>query len=86
MNATFHPFLDALIKEINEAFKQIQFWVNFTITDTTKLPKAKEHLKTYGNEELSELLSNYAVSKTDVLKALISTLTKQNLNGLASKI
>ena len=39
MNATFHPFLDALIKEISEAFKQIQFLVNFTITGTTKLQR-----------------------------------------------
>ena len=92
MNAIFHPFVDAFIEEINEAFEQFQFWVNFSILDPRKLPKAKEELKMYGNKELSELLSHYAVSKTDILKQteppqqLILTLTKQDWNGLASKI
>ena len=69
MNATFYPFVDAFIEEINEAFEQLQFWVNFIIFDPRKLPKAKEELKIYGNKKLSELLSYYAVSKTDVFKA-----------------
>ena len=72
MNATFHPFVGAFIAEINEAFEQLQFWVNFTIFDPRKLPKAKEELKRYGNEELSELLSHYTVSKADVFKAKTS--------------
>ena len=45
MNATFHPFVDAFIEEINVAFKKLQFWVNFTIFDLRKLLKAKEELK-----------------------------------------
>ena len=51
------------------SLKKLQFWVNFTIFDPRKLPKAKEDLKMYGNKELSELLSHYAVSKTDIFKA-----------------
>ena len=47
MNAAYHPFVDAFIEEINEAFEQLQFWVNFTIFDPRKLPKAKEKLKMY---------------------------------------
>ena len=69
MNAIFHSFVDAFIEEINEAFGQFQFWINFSILDPRKLPKAKEELKMYGNKELSELLSHYAVSKTDIFKA-----------------
>ena len=69
MNATFDPFVDAFIEEINEAFEQLQFWLNFIIFDPRKLPRAKEELKIYGNKKLSELLSYYAVSKTDVFKA-----------------
>ena len=69
MNAILLPFIDAFIEEINEAFEQFQFWVNFSIPDPRKLPKAKEELKMYGNKELSELLSHYAVSKTDIFKA-----------------
>ena len=51
MNATFDPFIDAFIEEMNEAFEQFQFWVNFTIFDQRKLPKAKEGLKRNGNKE-----------------------------------
>ena len=69
MNATFDPFVDAFIEEINEAFEQLQFWVNFIIFDQRKLPRAKEELKIHGNKKFSELLSYYAVSKTDVFKA-----------------
>ena len=63
MNAIFHPFVDAFIEEINEDFEQLQFWVNFTNFDPRKIPKAKEELKMYDNEELCELLSQYAVLK-----------------------
>ena len=68
MNGTCNTFADAFIKEVNEVFEQLQLWVNFAIFDLRKLPKAKAELKTYGNEEFSELLSHYAVSKTDVFK------------------
>ena len=68
MNAIFHPFVDAFIDEINEAFEQLQFWVKLTIFDPRKLPKAKKILKNYGNEELRELLANYAVSKTNIFR------------------
>ena len=66
MNATFDPFIDAFIEEMNEAFEQFQFWVNFTIFDQRKLPKAKEGLKRNGNKEFQK---HYAVSKPDVFKA-----------------
>ena len=69
MNAIFHPFVDAFVDEINEAFEELQFWVKLTIFDPRKLPKAKKILKNYGNEELRELLANYAVSKTNIFKA-----------------
>ena len=45
MNSTFYPLVDAFVEEINEAFEQLQFRVNFTIFDPITFQKAKEELK-----------------------------------------
>ena len=75
MNATFHPFADAFIEEI----KQLHLWVNFTIFDPRKILKAKEELKTYGNEEL---VSNK--QSTICKNCQFEQQTKSNLQNFVS--
>ena len=64
---SFCPFIDRMIEEIKEDFKQFEFWLNFEIFDPLKLPQSKSDLMSYGNEQLAQLLLHYGVSKTDRL-------------------
>ena len=56
-----------MIEEIKEAFELFEFWLNFEIFDPRKLPQSKSDLMSFGNKQLTQLLTHYGVSKTDRL-------------------
>ena len=64
----FFPFVDEFIFEIQEAFKQLEFWVKFS-----NLPDTKVQLASYGNNELESLISHYGNSKSDTFKGVTVT-------------
>ena len=65
---TFCNFVERLIKGIEKTLEQFQFWIKFEIFDPRKLPKSKDQLISYGNEELTQLLTHYGSSITDVFQ------------------
>ena len=69
----FFPFVDEFILEIQEAFKQLEFWVKFSIFDPRNLPDTKVQLASYGNNELESLISHYGNSKSDTFKGVTVT-------------
>ena len=56
---TYYPFVDSFIEEINEAFKQLDFWYRLRILDHRNLPTDQEDLSAYGDEDLEQLLDHY---------------------------
>ena len=69
----FFPFVDEFILEIQEAFKQLEFWVKFSIFDPRNLPDTKVQLASYGNNELESLISHYGNLKSDTFKGVTVT-------------
>ena len=65
---TYYPFVDSFIEEINEAFKQLDFWHRLRILDPRNLPTDQEDLSAYGDEDLEQLLDHYRKSKSDTFK------------------
>ena len=47
---------------------QLQFWLNFTILDTRKLPKTISDVQSYGIEEINKLVNFYGADRKDTCK------------------
>ena len=54
--------------ELESAFNQLQFWLNFTILDTRKLPKTISDVQSYGIEEINKLVKFYGADRKDTYK------------------
>ena len=59
----FEKFLSASIVQLGNAFEQIEFSMGFDILDPRKLPKRKEDLIQYGDNELQYLGEHYGAQK-----------------------
>ena len=64
-NETYPPFIMRLVKEIKEAFAQLDFWLTFSVFDPFTLPKNLEVEDSYGEEEIHKLISLDGVQKRD---------------------
>ena len=62
---TYIPFAHRFTEEIQEAFKQLDFWLCFIIFDPRMLPNNEEDFIEYGKNELDKLASWYGEPKID---------------------
>jgi len=65
---TYINFFKRFLLEIDSAFEQLQFWLNFIILDPRKLPAQQQDLDFYGDVELLELLSFYGEDRKNRYK------------------
>ena len=61
-------FISLFQLEIESAFNQLQFWLNFTVLDPRKLPETISDVESYGIEEMIELVNFYGIDKKDTYK------------------
>ena len=76
-------FVHSFKAEIDGAFDQLAFWLNFIIFDPRKLPESRDDLEAYGRPEIDDLTSFYGQDKTDVYKGK-SSFQKADINKEAS--
>ena len=67
----FLPLINRFLKEIKEAFSQLDFWLAFVIFDPRKLPQNEELFNGYGTSELNDLISFYDFPQEDTFKRQI---------------
>ena len=66
-------FLSAFIEQLDVAFEEIEFWMAFDIFYPHKLPKKKEDLIQYGDNELQDLGKHYDMQKVNRFKGKVNT-------------
>ena len=76
-------FISSFQSEIESAFNQLQFGLNFTVLDPRKFPETISHVESYGIEEINELVNFYGVDKKDTYKGE-SAFQKADLDKIAT--
>ena len=76
-------FISLFQLEIESAFNQLQFWLNFTVLDPRKLPETISDVESYGIEEMNELVNFYGIDKKDTYKGE-SVFQKTDLDKIAT--
>ena len=74
-------FVHSFKVEIDGAFDQLAFWLNFIVFDPRKLPESRDDLDAYGRPEIDDLTSFYGQDKTDVYKGK-SSFQKADINSI----
>ena len=57
LTETYSPFVTRFIEEVKDAFKQLDFWLSFTVLDPRKLPEDVNGEEEYGEAEIEKLAS-----------------------------
>ena len=76
-------FVHLFKAEIDGAFDQLAFWLNFIVFDPRKRPESRDDLEAYGRPEIDYLTSFYGQDKTDVYKGK-GSFQKADINKEAS--
>ena len=58
----------SLQSEIKHTLYQLQFWLNFTVSNPWKLPETLSDVESYGIEEINDLVNFYDANKKDTYK------------------
>ena len=70
IDLVFTKFIDALVKEMTDAFLQLKFWSVFDIFDPRKLPQSVTEISSYGNREITVLIDHYGKEKASTYKSV----------------
>ena len=70
INHVFTKLIDALIKEMIDAFSQLKFWSVFDIIYPRKLPQSVTEISSYGNQEMTVLIDHYSIEKASKYKSV----------------
>ena len=76
-------FISSFQLEIESAFNQLQFWLNFTVLDPRKLLETMSDVESYGIEEMNKLVNFYGIDKKDTYKGE-SVFQKADLDKIAT--
>ena len=76
-------FIYSFQLEIESTFNQLQLWLNFTVLDPRKLPETISDVKSYGIEEINELLNFYGADEKHTHKGK-SVFQKANLDKITT--